>query len=108
MLGEIEGVRQVPDEGPRRWFSDGDMDLIVWYGPGGEEISGFQLCYDKKSVQRCLTWQRGEGGGSSSFSADGPFSLKRAARIFAAAAAGLPERERRLVTSCLTGKGEEP
>lgn len=55
MLTEIRNVRQVPREGFRRWFSDEYFDLIVWYS--GEEVSGFQLCYDKNRRERALTWQ---------------------------------------------------
>jgi hypothetical protein len=52
MLAEIRDVRQIPGEGFRRWFSDGDFDLIVWYAGG--EIAGFQLCYDKGRRERAL------------------------------------------------------
>jgi hypothetical protein len=31
------------------------MDLVVWYLPEGE-ICGFQLCYDRGSEERALTW----------------------------------------------------
>lgn len=56
MLVEMPGVRQVPGEGVRRWFSDAFFDLIVWYANG--EVSGFQLCYDKGHNERALTWHR--------------------------------------------------
>ena len=56
MLTETKDVRQIPDEGFRRWFSDGDFDLIVWYAAG--KIDGFQLCYDKGHRERALTWHR--------------------------------------------------
>lgn len=55
MLVEFERTRQVPGEGPRRWFSSPDMDLIVWYNTKGE-IDGFQLCYDKLTVEHAYTW----------------------------------------------------
>lgn len=54
MLREWEGVRQRSDEGRRRWFTDEDMDLIVWYED--DEIRGFQLCYNKQTDQHALTW----------------------------------------------------
>ncbi len=61
MLNEITNPRQVPGEGPRRWFSDSYFDLIVWYEQEGTAISGFQLCYDKDRDERALTWRRGQG-----------------------------------------------
>lgn len=55
MLREWKGVRQRPEEGRRRWFTDEDMDLIVWY-TDDDEISGFQLCYAKQTDQHAVTW----------------------------------------------------
>lgn len=101
MLVEIERVRQIPDDGPRRWFVDENMDLIIWYQTDLSTITGFQLCYDKKSVQRCLTWQKGEGGRSSSLTADGQFSMKRVIRLFEASCGKLPEKELNLIRRCL-------
>ena len=63
MLYELTEVRQVPDEGFRRWFRDGYFDLIVWYdadasgNPVGEP-TGFQLCYDRGRRERAVTWRR--------------------------------------------------
>ena len=48
------------DDGERRWFSDADLDLIVWLADDGA-ISGFQLCYDKQRSERALTWRRESG-----------------------------------------------
>jgi hypothetical protein len=47
MLNEIANPRQIPGEGPRRWFTDSYFDLIVWYQGASSSIAGFQLCYDK-------------------------------------------------------------
>jgi hypothetical protein len=102
MLKEIEDVRQIPEDGPRRWFADKNIDLIVWYLPDKETITGFQLCYDKQSVQRCLTWQKSSGNVSSTLSADGRFSMKRVIRLFEAACSELPEKERTVILECLT------
>lgn len=52
MLRELSQVH--PDRENRRWFSDEDMDLIVW--ADGTRIKGFQLCYGKRSDERALTW----------------------------------------------------
>ncbi len=56
MLREWKGVRQRPEEGPRRWFTDEDMDLIVWYDSEARTIRGFQLCYGKQASQHAVTW----------------------------------------------------
>jgi hypothetical protein len=62
MLREWQSVRQIPEEGFRRWFTDQNFDLIVWYPDESQsEISGFQLCYDKAGKERALTWKKGEG-----------------------------------------------
>jgi hypothetical protein len=61
MLNEIANPRQVPGEGPRRWFTDSYFDLILWYEGDSSSIAGFQLCYDKEREERALTWRRGEG-----------------------------------------------
>lgn len=103
MLVEIENVRQVPGEEIRRWFVDENTDLIVWYDSSGEQVTGFQLCYDKKSVQRCLTWQRNSSAGTSLLSADGRYSRKRVIRLFDSISGELPEALSTLVRSALTG-----
>ena len=60
MLREVRHVMQVPGEPRRRWFSDENFDLIVWFSPENEVI-GFQLCYDKETEQKALTWLNQEG-----------------------------------------------
>jgi len=60
MLSEIRPVRQIDGEPARRWFSDDCFDLIVWYRPAGA-IDGFQLCYDKKGLERAVIWLEGAG-----------------------------------------------
>jgi hypothetical protein len=99
MLVEIEKVRQVPGEDTRKWFVDENTDLIVWYD-SGENISGFQLCYDKKSVQRCLTWQLREDG-KTLLSADGRYSKRRVIRLFDLISAELPPDLKELVREAL-------
>ena len=59
MLSEINDVKQIENEGYRRWFSDNYFDLIIWYGD--EKIIGFQLCYDKQGSERSLTWIKNRG-----------------------------------------------
>lgn len=41
-------------ESNRRWFSDDDIDLIVWFDDAATIVS-FQLCYDKSSAERAIT-----------------------------------------------------
>jgi len=41
-----------------RWFSDADRDLYVWLD-ADERFTGFQLCYDKRSGERAITWRVG-------------------------------------------------
>ncbi len=48
-------IREVTGDRPRMWMMDPYMDLIFWYLPDGG-IYGFQLCYDKESDERSLTW----------------------------------------------------
>jgi hypothetical protein len=60
MLSEIRNARQVDGEGRRRWFTDDDFDLIVWYADCGDLV-GFQLCYDKEDSERAFTWTREHG-----------------------------------------------
>lgn len=55
MLTEFKDVRQRPEEGFRRWFSDAVFDVILWYDREGGEIRGFQLCYDKRHEERAFT-----------------------------------------------------
>jgi hypothetical protein len=57
MLKELNNVAQIPGESRRRWFFDDFFDLIVWYDDKNE-ISGFQLCYNKEVDERALTWRQ--------------------------------------------------
>jgi hypothetical protein len=60
MLRELSDVRQIEGGRRRRWFQSDDEDLIVWYAQD-DAIDGFQLCYDRHSHERALTWMRGQG-----------------------------------------------
>lgn len=71
MLREIKDVRQIPEEGFRRWFRDDEFDLIVFYpSPDSQDILAFQLCYRKDGQERVLTWRR-RGGHSHNRIDDG-------------------------------------
>ena len=71
MLSEDTHIRQFEGEPKRRWFSDSDLDLIVWLEPGAsyssaayqpaDRIIGFQLCYDKDGTERAVTWHEASG-----------------------------------------------
>ena len=54
-------------DGPRRWFSDEEMDLIVWPDADGG-LAGFELCYGKSRTERAYAWRR--GGALSHFIVD--------------------------------------
>lgn len=82
MLTEVHDVRQYPEEGIRRWFMDKDIDLILWYKDENKKLIGFQISYDKRSVQRTITWKSSdEGKTGSSLTCDGPYNKKRVTRL---------------------------
>ncbi len=54
---EIQGVRQRPEEGFRRWFSNNYFDIVIWYEEEGGEISGIQFCYGKPFSEKAFTWE---------------------------------------------------
>jgi hypothetical protein len=57
---EIEHVRQDNPAVKRRWFQDDFFDLWTWQSGAGE-IVAFQLCYDKRSDVRALSWRLDHG-----------------------------------------------
>ena len=62
VLREVKTVRQVPNEGFRRWFSSDDVELIVWYEDRQGPPTAFQLCYDiHRLSERALTWTPARG-----------------------------------------------
>lgn len=80
-MTEVKNARQVPGEGFRRWFSDADHDLIVWYPDsaraGVGDVLGFQFCYGKLDAERALTWRR--NGAAVHYGVDGgedPYGMK--------------------------------
>lgn len=119
MLREFENVRQIEGEGPRRWFGDEDMDLIVWYDAGDpDRVVGFQLCYDKRTTEHAVTWRpagrashhrvdAGEGDPKANRSpillADGPLPLARLLEGFRARSEGIDPAVRALVLDGLAG-----
>jgi len=55
---EIQGVRQRPEEGFRRWFSNNYFDLVFWYEEKGGELTGIQFSYGKPYADKAFTWER--------------------------------------------------
>ncbi|MFQ3620481.1 MAG: hypothetical protein SNJ78_06000 [Spirochaetales bacterium] len=71
MLTEIQKVRQIPEEGFRRWFRNDEFDLILFYpSPDSKDIIAFQLCYRTEGQERVLTWRQ-RGGHSHNRIDDG-------------------------------------
>jgi hypothetical protein len=132
MLKELRGVRQIPGEGFRRWFRDEDFDLIVFYpeerpsvpagpSPGGEEISGFQLCYRGTGAEgeRVFSWYKTGGYAHNKIddgeteplrskmtpvlTADGVFDSQTVLREFLCAASGIEPRIREEVRARIEG-----
>jgi hypothetical protein len=60
MFSEFSNVTQRPGEPRRRWFQSPEEDLIVWYECDGS-VWGFQLCYNRKHMERALTWTKEKG-----------------------------------------------
>jgi len=52
------GVRQIPGESKRRWFSSNDFDLFVWVS-NDQGFTGFELCYDKFHNEHSIIWKKG-------------------------------------------------
>ncbi|HLL71265.1 MAG TPA: hypothetical protein VK363_07520 [Pyrinomonadaceae bacterium] len=60
MLREIGYIKQSPGQLFRRWFNDELLDLFVWQEEGGR-ITGFQLCFDKDTDERALSYSEAAG-----------------------------------------------
>lgn len=60
MLKEISDLTQTSDDLKRRWFSDETLDMYVWYD-NSNEISEFQISYNKQSDEQVLTWNNKSG-----------------------------------------------
>ncbi len=59
-MKESAGVRQIPGEPERRWFSSEDFDLIIWIS-ADHTFTGFELCYDKRGRERSVVWSQTRG-----------------------------------------------
>lgn len=59
MLREISNIKKEARNQSRRWFTDNDMDLYIWFS---EQIPiGFQLSYNKKYTEKALSWSYKSG-----------------------------------------------
>lgn len=113
---EVAGVRQIPGEPRRRWFSSEGFDLIVRYDSAGV-IGGFELCYDKPLHERAILYSSDAGfrhmrvddgeqrpgkyKASPVLTADGSFDGPRVLAEFIAAGSALPEEIAAFVRTAL-------
>ena len=56
MLRELPRLKQHSDEPRRRWFSDSEFDLIVWFD-NRDAIIAFDLCYGKQLNEHVFRWR---------------------------------------------------
>ena len=60
MLREIKETGQRRGERKKRWFSNSNMDLFIWFDDD-DEIVSYQLTYDKPNAEKALTWSAEHG-----------------------------------------------
>ena len=113
MFREISGVKQIPSEPFRRWFSCESMDLFVWTDELGEVVS-YQLSYDKPHPEKALSWsiergfshddvddgsRPGRHPGSPILVADSEFAARRVLAMFQANANQLENDLQKFIVS---------
>ena len=59
MLREIRPVRQKSRHIHRRWFTDADMDLFIWFN--NQVPVRFQLSYGKRESEHAISWDNEHG-----------------------------------------------
>lgn len=59
MFHEISNVKQKSQVQLRRWFTDNDMDLFVWFSRHAP--IGFQLSYNKQIGEKAIYWEIDNG-----------------------------------------------
>jgi hypothetical protein len=103
-------IRAVAGDLPRKWLSDGVIDLIVWYNHDGS-IYGFQILYDLQDLPKALTYRPGIGFSHDAVGAGEDFGMYAAAiltpapsfniaairKLFEARSTALPEEITRFV-----------
>jgi len=65
MLKEISRFRGYKGPSDRRWFSDENMDLYVWFKH--MEPARFHLTFDKQGQERSISWDNESGFGNEHF-----------------------------------------
>lgn len=60
MLSEYTRVRQEPGAGSRRWWTDGETELIAWYD-ADNTLTGYQFIYPEGDRQCAATWRSASG-----------------------------------------------
>jgi len=117
MFSEISNVSQIKGEPKRKWFTDKDLELIIWLDENGK-IIGFQLCYETEKESRAVTWL--ENAGYSHARIDegedrlphhkatpilipgGIFDKKTIEERFASSSSGLPKEIARFISKKLS------
>lgn len=54
MLKEISNIQQKAQGKFRRWFTDNNMDLFVWFSQN--TLISFQLSYNKQTDEKSICW----------------------------------------------------
>lgn len=65
MLREITRIRQTNTSSTRRWFTDDDMDLYLWFDR--DQPVRFHLAYNKQATERSLSWEQDKGYSHTQF-----------------------------------------
>ena len=114
MFIETHNVHQIKGEPVRRWFTDNDLELIVWLDKQ-KRIIGFQLCYEINRKLKALTWHENGGYLHSGIDdgenkpghhkatpvliPDGEFDKENIIKRFALSVASLPVEMTKFVTN---------
>ena len=107
MLQELQNVRQIKEEGLRRWFISDKLELILWYNDE-KKLVGFQICYDKLSGTRTITWKLAsspDGTNKSILISDGPYNKTRVRSLVERESEGLDEDLRLFILKRLESHG---
>lgn len=59
MLREISTIRQPGKHIKKRWFTDSDMDLFIWFNQ--QVPVRFQLSYNKHGAEHAISWNTETG-----------------------------------------------
>ncbi|MDH3343073.1 MAG: hypothetical protein OEM07_05050 [Gammaproteobacteria bacterium] len=68
MLQEIASTHRSSHRKPKRWFTDSDMDLFIWFEK--QRPVCFQLSYDKRQHEHSISWHIDAGFSHSSINAE--------------------------------------